>query len=169
MKFYHEDARDIPIIAEPEILVAGAGPAGIGAAIAAARSGAKVMLIEKGAYPGGIATMGMMSHWSGATQCPLMNESAERTMKSAALPAETNPGLSKFDLFWGIPHECLKQVLFEMLKEAGVTLQLHTMAVGVIKENNKVKVLLPRMPYTDRLCTCCSCGYYFLCSCGENA
>ena len=119
MIFYHEDARDIPIIAEPEILVAGAGPAGIGAAMAAARSGAQVMLIEKGAYPGGIATMGMMSHWSGATQCPLMNEIAERTMKSAALPAETNPGLSKFDLFWGIPHECLKQVLFEMLKEAG--------------------------------------------------
>ena len=59
MKFYHEDARDIPIIAEPEILVTGAGPAGIGAAIAAARSGAKVMLIEKGAYPGGIATMGI--------------------------------------------------------------------------------------------------------------
>ena len=142
MKFYHEGAREIPIIAEPDILVAGAGPAGIGAAIAAARNGAKVMLIEKGAYPGGIATMGMMSHWSGATQCPLMNEIAERTMKSAALPAETNPGLDPFDFVWGIPHECLKQVLFEMLKEAGVTLQLHTMAVGVIKENNKVKGII---------------------------
>ncbi|MBR2372947.1 MAG: FAD-dependent oxidoreductase, partial [Lentisphaeria bacterium] len=38
-----------------------------------------------------------------------------------------------------IPHECLKQVLFEMLNEAGVTLQMHTMAVGVVKENNKVR------------------------------
>ncbi|MBR2373998.1 MAG: FAD-dependent oxidoreductase, partial [Lentisphaeria bacterium] len=100
MKFYHEESRDIPIVAEPDILVAGAGPAGIGAAVAAARNGAKVMLIEKGAYPGGIATMGMMSHWSGATQCPLMIEIAERTMKAAALPTETNPGLTQHDQTW---------------------------------------------------------------------
>ena len=41
MKFYHEESK----VAEPEVLVAG----GIGAAIAASRSGAKVMLIEKAA------------------------------------------------------------------------------------------------------------------------
>ena len=139
MKYYHENAKDIPIIAEVDVLVAGAGPAGIGAAIAAARCGAKVMLIEKCSTPGGIATAGMMSHWSGATQCPLMNEIAERTMKCSILPLETNPDLNEHNMRWGIPHEALKQVLFEMLKEAGVTLQLHTMAAGVIKEGNTVK------------------------------
>ena len=50
MRYYHEGARDIPVVAETEILVAGAGPAGIGAAIAAARCGAKVMLVEKCGY-----------------------------------------------------------------------------------------------------------------------
>ena len=64
MKYYHEGARDIPIIAETDVLVAGAGPAGIGAALSAARCGAKVMLIEKCGYLGGVATAGMMSHWS---------------------------------------------------------------------------------------------------------
>lgn len=142
MKFYHEGARDIPVIAETDLLVAGAGPAGIGAAIAAARCGVKVMLVEKCSSPGGIATAGMMSHWSGATEAPLMNEIVERTMKSAALPAERHSALTDYDLRWSIPHECLKQVLFEMLREAGVTLQLHTMAVGVIKENNKVKGII---------------------------
>lgn len=56
MKYYHEGARDIPIIAETDVLVAGAGPAGIGAALSAARCGAKVMLIEKYGYLGGGGT-----------------------------------------------------------------------------------------------------------------
>lgn len=142
MKFYYEGARDIPVIAETDVLVAGAGPAGIGAAIAAARCGVKVMLIEKGSSPGGIATAGMMSHWAGATEAPLMNEIAERTMQNAALPLETDPKLTDHDLRWGIPHECQKKVLFDMLLESGVTLQLHTMVVGVIKENNKVKGII---------------------------
>ena len=61
MKFYEEAARRIPVIAETDVLVAGGGPAGIGAALAAARCGAKVMLIEKGSALGGVATLGMMS------------------------------------------------------------------------------------------------------------
>ena len=142
MKFYHENERDIPVVAETDVLVAGAGPAGIGAAIAAARCGAKVMLIEKCGSPGGIATEGMMSHWSGARQCPLMNEIMERTMANPALPLERHPLLNEYDLKWCIPHECQKHTLFTMLKESGVALQLHTMAVGVIMEGNKVKGVL---------------------------
>lgn len=142
MKFYHEGAKDIPIIAETDILVAGAGPAGIGAALSAARCGAKVMIIEKCGYLGGIATAGMMSHWSGATQCPLMNEIMDRTMQSTSLPLEKSEYLSPHDLKWSIPHECQKQVLFQMLQEAGIQIQVHTMAVGVIKEDNKVKGII---------------------------
>ena len=143
MKYYHEGARDIPIIAETDVLVAGAGPAGIGAALSAARCGAKVMLIEKCGYLGGIATAGMMSHWSGATQCPLMNEIMDRTIQSTSLPPfEADPRLTPHDLKWSIPHECQKQVLFQMMQEAGVTVQVHTMAVGVIMENNKVKGII---------------------------
>ncbi len=142
MKLYHEGAREIPVIAETDVLVAGAGPAGIGAAIAAARCGVKVMIIEKSGSPGGVATAGMMSHWSGATEAPLMNEIMERTMQSPALPLERNHGLSEYDLRWGIPHECQKKVLLDMLKETGTVLQLHSMAVGVIKEENKVKGII---------------------------
>ena len=45
-KTFHEPPRELPVIAETEVLVCGAGPAGIGAALQAARNGAKTMLIE---------------------------------------------------------------------------------------------------------------------------
>lgn len=139
MKFYHEGAKEIPIIAETEVLVAGGGPAGVGAAIAAARCGAKVMLIEKCGYLGGVATAGMMSHWSGAVHCSLLKEIMKKTAQSTSLPLEYAPELTEHDFNWSIPHECQKQVLFQMMREAGVTVQVHTMAVAVIKDGNKVK------------------------------
>ncbi len=142
MKFYEEAARRIPVIAETDVLVAGGGPAGIGAALAAARCGAKVMLIEKGSALGGVATLGMMSHWSGAAQCPLMNEIAERSVQSSSMPLELASQLDGFDRSRGIPHECLKQTLSQMMRESGVVFQLHTMAVGVICENNKVRGII---------------------------
>ena len=43
---------------ETEVLVVGGGPAGVCAAIAAAREGVKVLLIEKGGFSGGMATAG---------------------------------------------------------------------------------------------------------------
>jgi 2-polyprenyl-6-methoxyphenol hydroxylase-like FAD-dependent oxidoreductase len=52
-KTVREPARDIPVMGEPDVLVAGGGVAGIAAAIAAARTGAKVMLIERWGFLGG--------------------------------------------------------------------------------------------------------------------
>ncbi|MBC7432972.1 MAG: FAD-dependent oxidoreductase [Rubritepida sp.] len=51
-----EPARDTPILAEVDVLVAGGGVAGIGAAVAAVRGGARVLLLERLAFLGGTAT-----------------------------------------------------------------------------------------------------------------
>ena len=40
------ESREIPVVAEADVLVAGGGPAGVAAATAAARCGAKVILVE---------------------------------------------------------------------------------------------------------------------------
>ncbi|MBR3004731.1 MAG: FAD-dependent oxidoreductase [Lachnospiraceae bacterium] len=59
MAVYHEAARDIPVYAECDILVVGAGAAGQAAALAAARAGAKnIILLERYGYMGGDATGG---------------------------------------------------------------------------------------------------------------
>ncbi len=55
-----EPAREVPVIAEVDVVVVGAGPAGLGAAIAAARHGAKVLLMERYGYVGGMATGGLV-------------------------------------------------------------------------------------------------------------
>ena len=71
MAVYHEGARDLPIAGEYDVIVAGAGPAGVSAAVMAARMGAKTLLLEYNNCPGGISTSGLMSHWTGTVQSKL--------------------------------------------------------------------------------------------------
>ena len=51
-----EPARQIAVIDEVDVLVAGGGPAGIAAALAAAREGARTLLVERYGYLGGMIT-----------------------------------------------------------------------------------------------------------------
>ena len=58
MKTITEEARQIPVCAETDVLVVGGGLAGVAAAAAASRTGANVILIEKSIILGGLATLG---------------------------------------------------------------------------------------------------------------
>ena len=60
MSFLEEPARTTPIKYETEVLVVGGGSAGVAAAVAAARNGAEVMLVERYGYLGGLATGGLI-------------------------------------------------------------------------------------------------------------
>ena len=51
---------DLPVLAEAEVAVAGAGPAGVAAALAAAWSGARVVLLEQTGCCGGMATSALI-------------------------------------------------------------------------------------------------------------
>jgi NADPH-dependent 2,4-dienoyl-CoA reductase/sulfur reductase-like enzyme len=70
-KVVREAARDIPVHAECDMLVCGGGPAGTAAAIAAARLGARTLLLERHNHLGGLSTGGLvlwidrMTDWSG--------------------------------------------------------------------------------------------------------
>ncbi len=56
-----EPARDIRVFREADVVVVGGGPGGIGSAIAAARAGAKTILIERYGHLGGMASGGLIN------------------------------------------------------------------------------------------------------------
>ena len=67
-------AKEVPLIADVDVLVVGAGPAGSSAAIMAGRLGADVLLLDSASVPGGMTTTGMMSHYTGTVDSRLYEE-----------------------------------------------------------------------------------------------
>lgn len=61
MKTVEEKAKVVPVYGEYEVAVVGGGVAGIAAALAAARTGAKTVLLEKQFVLGGLATLGLVT------------------------------------------------------------------------------------------------------------
>ena len=139
-----EPSRETPVIAECDVLVVGGGPAGVSAAVAAARSGAEVILLEKENYLGGLATGGTVLFWPGFTRegsyafggLPL--EIVRRMDSSGAIYYGKNKrtGYVTFDC------ELLRLVMQQMLTENKVRLIFHVYAVGVIMSDSSIKALL---------------------------
>ena len=115
---------EIPVVAETEVLVVGGGPAGFGAALTAARMGRKTMLIEQNGAVGGVATVGIMSHWTGHQEGGVFAELREKA-RDCECPEVINP-------------EKLKALMLNMLEDAGVTVQLYTWCSDVIMEGNRL-------------------------------
>lgn len=57
-----KETKDLPVSAEVDVLVVGGGPAGVGAGLAAARLGAKTLVVEQFNCLGGVATAGGHGH-----------------------------------------------------------------------------------------------------------
>ncbi len=136
MKTFFENEREIPVIASVDVLVAGGGPAGIGAALRAARIGARVMVIEFQDCLGGIATAGMMSDWGGHSSSKIMLELFDRTYeRSQGLGWDNSNTKEKTCIY----HDVQKIVLDEMFDEAGIDVLYYTKVVGAHVENNEIK------------------------------
>src|SRR3972149_556907 len=61
IKTITEPARKIRVFREADVVVVGGGPGGVGAAIAAARNGARTVLVERYGHLGGMATGGLVN------------------------------------------------------------------------------------------------------------
>lgn len=124
MNYITEPSRKIPVASETDILVVGGGPAGFGAALHAARMGGRVMLVEQSGAVGGVATSGIMSHWTGRQGGGCFEELREKA-RDCESEQVINP-------------EKLRTLMLDMLYQAGVTVQLYTTFCDVILEQNRV-------------------------------
>jgi len=124
-----EPARQLPIVEHDDVIVCGAGPAGVAAAIAAARAGANTRLLEACGCLGGVWTAGLLS-WilDAANKTGLMHEMlAELGRRRAS---------AKYGSSIGYDVELMKLMLEQMCVEAGVKIQLHTRVVAAARDES---------------------------------
>lgn len=134
-----EIRKEIPVSSNTDVVVGGGGPAGLAAAISAARAGAKVMLIEEHGFLGGTCTAGMVSSWNnwerpGAPEMEgVYQELIDRLKKSDGIVGSRDGERQRF-----FDVEALKYVLDEMMDEVGVTVLFHTMITDAVVDHDRV-------------------------------
>lgn len=139
MDWITEVERKIPVVANVDLLVCGGGVAGVAAATCAARNGARVLLVERYGFLGGLVTAALV-----ITTPPLDNginlEICKRLMDRETYRDCTNigddPGTESLT---AIDPEIFKHELVGMLIEQDVKLLLHTYIVQSIVEDNVIK------------------------------
>ena len=139
--------KSIPVTGQADVVVAGGGLGGIAAALAAARAGASVILVETNGFVGGVATAGMC--------CSVFNclFTRERRLAVRGIPLEIvdrladeagGPGRSwhthKGHVIYDV--ERAKMVLAQMLEQAGVQLRLNSPVADVIMRNQSACALV---------------------------
>ena len=134
-----------------DVLVAGGGPAGCAAAIAAARQGLKVLLVERQTVLGGTATAGHVAHWLGG-RTPggrwvvggIFRELVEGAVRCGAAVVPSHPEGKVYQphawLPWfihGIPLDPLRLAVFleRTMRKEGVEFLYETEVVGVEKSS----------------------------------
>jgi hypothetical protein len=133
---FNEPARDIPLAEDADVIVCGGGPAGVTAAITAARAGAKVRLFEWRGCLGGVWTAGLLGYFLDFDKPGFAKELRE---KLDARDARAN---SKSASRFCYDPEALKLLLEELCVEAGVKFQFHTRVCAAFKEGNRLRTIV---------------------------
>jgi len=131
--------RSIPIRHEVDVFVAGGGPSGVAAAVAASRQGRSVFLAERHTCLGGMGTAGLVPVF--------MQFSDGENMLAAGIGEEILTKLRQAggtgpDSKFTINAEVLKRVCDDLLLDTGVDFTLETQLIGVEKEDDRVSLAI---------------------------
>jgi hypothetical protein len=153
MDFYQEPPKKLPV-SHYDVVIVGAGTGGVFAAVAAARNGAKTMVIEAKGYPGGTAVEGgtalhsFYNLWKPFERVEkrqvvrgIPQELIDRLVKMGGCSghAEMERGYDYDSVSTGIDTELYKLAAFEMMSEAGVTCMMNTLMVDAIVEEGEIR------------------------------
>jgi len=144
MQKYKEKAREIDIFDEVDVLVVGGGPAGIGAAVGAARAGASVMIIEAMGSFGGMWTNGMVITLAGFNNWLRPYQRCVNGVMGEWLSLAEKKGGAENNRSWVLNSdpEIMKLVADNMLIENNVKCLLHTWMADVIPGDGCLKGII---------------------------
>lgn len=160
MDFYQEPAKQVPVYGRFDVIVVGGGCAGLAAAIASARGGARTLIIEQFPFFGGTATASLMQNIVGIrNQVPpddlqvckgIGEELILRMLASGGAGHSRNAYRSsqrsdkKGDLSYSFAFdtEVFKKEALEMVVDSGCEILFHTYFSDVIAQDGTVKGIL---------------------------
>jgi flavin-dependent dehydrogenase len=149
-----EHLLNTTVAAEYAVIVAGGGAAGLVTAVAAARHGAKTLLVERQGCLGGTATTGYVAQYIGIFNQGIQAvwglpfELTQRIVEAGGSDGFANYLLTEASANpvqihnFPLNPEVVKWVADEWAEEAGVDVALHANVVGVLKDGNRVRGLI---------------------------
>ncbi len=148
LEYISETEKQIPVAYDVDVVVAGAGVSGLFAAIAAARGGAKTLLIDRFGYLGGNIGPGMIINGSlegpigkvlpgGPQGIPKEFLKRVDNLKTTDLLKNINNNVDRLN--YAEEANIASYIAFKMTQEAGVELLLSVYVCDPIIENNMVK------------------------------
>src|SRR4030081_1370083 len=129
---------------EYDVLVVGGGNAGCAAALAAARTGARVLLVERYGFLGGTATASMVGPWmtfhSGDDRIVggIAQEIVGRLVARGGSPGHLHDASDYVPTITPFDPEIHKALLFEMMRESGVELLLHAWFLDASLDDGRI-------------------------------
>ena len=137
-EFITEPARFVPVIRRTEVLVVGSGPGGLAAALAAARAGVEVTLVERfGCYGGNITVVGVEGlawyrHEATIEANGIGREFEDRAKAMGAAVPESQ------SLSYELDSEGFKLVADRLVDEAGIHGMMHRAFVAPVMEGDRI-------------------------------
>ncbi|MBN2640609.1 MAG: FAD-dependent oxidoreductase [Victivallales bacterium] len=138
MKFI-ESSKELELLTSGEVIVCGGGPAGIGAAVSAARKGVRTVLLESAGCLGGIWTSGLLSYILGdCKQHGLVTEIKDRFASFIEPDARLPKSLPS--------PEKVKLYLEELCLDAGVELLYNSKVCGTLMTDKFIQAVCVETP-----------------------
>ncbi len=147
----HEPARQLPVYGEFDVVVVGGGPAGLAASVSAARHGAKVLLLERYGFLGGMGTAGGVTNFAGLygrkngemqqVVHGVVDDLLPRMAAMGGLNA-TQDGMQGRIRVQSYDISALKCAADQMLVAAGVDILFHALAAAVLMQGQRIDALV---------------------------